>query len=99
VRWLNRERLTVYPRIIVVLYLLFGVVLAISAVYSRTGLTDFMDRPLGSDFSHYWIASSLAQAGHPTTVFHAPEFIAAQEAFFKVNFPLPWLYASGWQRP
>ena len=91
-RWLNRERLTVYPRIIVVLYLLFGVVLALSAVYSRTGLTDFMDRPLGSDFSHYWIASSLAQAGHPTTVFHAPEFIAAQEAFFKVNFPLPWFY-------
>ena len=51
-----------------------------------------MDRPLGSDFSHYWIASSLAQAGHPTTVFHAPEFIAAQEAFFKVNYPLPWFY-------
>jgi hypothetical protein len=92
VRWLNQERLTVYPRIVVVLYLLFGVFLAMSAVCSTTGLTDYMDRPLGGDFSHYWIASALAQAGHLQAIFQAPKFIAAQEAFFKVNFPLPWLY-------
>jgi Glycosyltransferase family 87 len=92
VRWLNQERLTVYPRIILTLYLLFGIFLAISAAYSRTGLTDFMARPLGGDFSHYWIASSLAQAGHATTIYQAAEFIRAQEAFFKVTYPLPWFY-------
>jgi len=92
VRWLNRERLTVYPRIILVGYILFGAGLVLSAAYSRTGLTDFLDIPLGADFSHYWFASSLAQAGHPLTVYHAPEFIAAQAASLKVNYPVPWFY-------
>jgi len=92
VRWLNRERLTVYPRIILVGYMLFGAVLVLSAAYSKTGLTDWLDRPLGADFSHYWLASALAQAGHPLTVYRAPEFIAALEAFFKVAYPVPWFY-------
>jgi hypothetical protein len=92
VRWLNRERVTVYPRIFLVFYILVGVALVLSAVYSKTGLTDFLDRPLGADFSHYWLASALAQAGQPLTVYHAPEFIAAQAAFFKVKFPLAWFY-------
>jgi hypothetical protein len=92
VRWLNRERLTVYPRILLAFYVLVGVALVISAAYSKTGLTDFLDRPLGADFSHYWLASALAEAGNPLTVYQAPEFIAAQAAFFKVNFPLPWFY-------
>ena len=91
-RWLNRERLTVYPRILLVGYILCGAGLVLSAAYSKTGLTDFLDRPLGTDFSHYWIASFLAQAGHPLTVYQAPEFIAALEAFFKVTYPVPWFY-------
>jgi Glycosyltransferase family 87 len=92
VRFLNRERLTVYPRIILVGYILCGVGVVLSAAYSKTGLTDFLDRPLGADFSHYWIASSLTQAGHPLTVYQAPKFIAALEAFFKVAYPVPWFY-------
>ena len=73
-------------------YILFGAGLVLSAAYSKTGLTDWLDRPLGADFSHYWLASSLAQAGHPLTVYRAPEFIAALEAFFKVAYPVPWFY-------
>ena len=91
-RWLNQERVTIYPRIFLVFYILVGVALVLSAVYSKTGLTDFLDRPLGADFSHYWLASALAQAGHPLTIYHAPEFIAAQAAFFQVKFPLAWFY-------
>ena len=91
-RWLNRERLTVYPRIILIGYILCGAALALSAAFSKTGLTDFRDAPLGADFSHYWIASSLVQAGHPLTVYQAPEFVAALEAFFKVKYAVPWLY-------
>lgn len=92
VRWLNQERLTLYPRIILVGYVLFGATLVVSAAYSKTGLTDFLDIPLGADFSHYWIASRLAQAGHSLTVYQAPEFIAAQAAFFQVSYPVPWFY-------
>ncbi len=66
VRWLNRERLTVYPRIFLVFYVLVGVALVLSAVHSKTGLTDFLDRPLGADFSQFWVASSLISDGNPT---------------------------------
>lgn len=90
--WLNRERLTVYPRIILVGYILCGAYLVWSAASSPTGLTDFLDRPLGADFSHYWLASSLAQTGHPLTVYRTPEFIAALNAYFKVSYPVPWFY-------
>jgi hypothetical protein len=92
VTWLNRERLTIYPRIILVSYILCGAGLALSAACSKTGLTDFLNRPLGADFSHYLLASALAHAGHPLTVYRAPEFIAALNAYFKVAYPIPWLY-------
>jgi hypothetical protein len=92
VGWLNRERLTMYPRIILAGYILCGAYLVWSAASSPTGLTDFLKRPLGADFSHYWLASSLAQAGHPLMVYQAPAFIAALEAYFKVAYPVPWFY-------
>lgn len=91
-KWLNRERLTVYPKIFLALYACCGAVLIISAAVSGNGLTDCLGRPLGADFSHYWVASSLAKAGDPAAVYNSQEFLAAQEAFFKVKFPLPWLY-------
>lgn len=92
VRWLNRERLTVYPRILLAFYVLVGVALVLSAVHSKTGLTDFLDRPLGADFSQFWVASSLILDGNPTTVYNLPKFIELQKAIFKVNFPFPWVY-------
>lgn len=91
-KWLNRERLTVYPKIFLALYACFGAVLIISTAVSENGLTDFMGRPLGADFSQYWVASSLAKSGDPGAVYNFQEFLATQEAFFKVKFPLPWLY-------
>ncbi len=91
-QWLNRERLTLYPRIILSGYALCAAALILSAAFSQSGLTDFWEVPLGADFSHYWIASALAQAGHPLTVYQTPEFFAALEAFFKVKYPVPWLY-------
>ncbi|MHB8068417.1 MAG: glycosyltransferase family 87 protein [Desulfobaccales bacterium] len=90
--WLNRERLTVYPRIFITLYIFVALALVLSAVKSPTGLTDFLDRPLGADFSQFWVASSLALAGDPGEVYDFPKFLAAQEAFFQVKFPFPWVY-------
>jgi hypothetical protein len=92
VEWLNRERLTVYPRIFIALYLLFCLALVYSAARSPTGLTDFLDRPLGTDFSQFWMASSLTLAGEPAQAYNFPQFLAAQKAFFHVDFPFPWVY-------
>jgi alpha-1,2-mannosyltransferase len=66
--WLNQERLTVYPRIFLALYLLFCLALVFSALRSPGGLTDFLDRPLGTDFSQFWVASSVALTGDPAEV-------------------------------
>lgn len=90
--WLNGERLTIYPRIFLVFYILAGGALIFSAVHSRTGLIDFYNRPLGTDFSQFWVASSLALKGHPAEAYNFPKFVAAQKATFQVNFPFPWVY-------
>jgi hypothetical protein len=88
---LNRERLTNYPIIFLIFYGLVGAVLVISAVTSRQG-ADLWGRPLGADFSHYWLASSMVLAGDPAGVYNYPKFMAAEVAFFKVHFIMPWLY-------
>jgi hypothetical protein len=49
-RWLNQERLKVYPRIFLALCLLFGLALIVSALASGPHLLDFLGRPLGADF-------------------------------------------------
>jgi alpha-1,2-mannosyltransferase len=89
--WLNRERLTNYPIIFLILYGLAGAVLVISAITSRQG-ADLWGRPLGADFSHYWLASSMVLAGDPAAVYHYQKFMAAEVAFFKVHYLMPWLY-------
>ncbi len=86
--WLNRERLTVYPWIIFVGYLL-----ALAYLYlSGSGLIDGRGDPIGGDFSHYWVASSMALKGGPAEVYQPALFLAAQEQAFGVPIPLIWLY-------
>ncbi len=90
-RWLQ-ERLTSYPRILVALYVISIIIIIGSVILSPSGLTDFMGYPLGRDFSHYWVASSLAQAGTPAEIYNLPQFLSAQEDFFKVRVPFAWCY-------
>lgn len=91
-RWLNQERLKVYPRIFLALYLLFGLALIVSALASGPHLLDFLGRPLGADFSHYWVASSLVLHGDPLAVYQVSRFLAAQAHYFTSQYQLPWLY-------
>jgi hypothetical protein len=90
--WLNRDQLIILPRIFLVFYLLFGAALVFSALHSRTGLLDFFNRPLGADFSQFWVASSLTLKGNSAAVYDFPKFVAAQKAAFQVDFPFPWVY-------
>jgi hypothetical protein len=90
-QWLQ-ERLTSYPRILVILYLLSIIIIIGSVSLSPSGLVDFMGYPLGRDFSYLWVASSLAQAGSPAEIYNLPEFLRAQEDFFKVRAPFAWSY-------
>jgi len=86
--WLNRERLGVYPKIICVFYLLI-----LSYLYlGGSGLLDVRGDPIGGDFSHYWVASSLALKAGPAAVYDPDRFLAAQKEFFGIKIPLIWLY-------
>jgi hypothetical protein len=89
--WLQK-RLVSYPRIIITLYVVAVLTLIISAILSPSGLIDYMNRPLGSDFSHYWVASSLSLAGDPGAVYNFPKFFEAMQAAFKVQVPYAWFY-------
>jgi alpha-1,2-mannosyltransferase len=91
-KWLNRDRLTIYPLIFLIFYAIVAIVLIATAVISGHGMADFWGRPLGADFSHYWLASSMVLAGDPAGVFNFPGFLAAEKAFFGVHYPVPWFY-------
>lgn len=86
--WWNRERLTVYPWIIWVIYLLVLAYLNLGG----SGMTDLRGDPIGGDFSHYWVAASLAWKGEAVAVYQPACFLAALEQVFGVNVPLVWLY-------
>ena len=86
--WLNHERLTVYPRIIIGFYLL---VLAYFYL-AGSGLTDVRGDPIGGDFSHYWVASYMALQGESASVYQPEKFLAAQKQTFGVPVPLIFLY-------
>lgn len=87
--WLDRERLTVYPRIFVAMF-------AIGAVaYSFTihGLLDPRGLPPGSDYVTFWGASYLALHGHVADVYDYHLLLTAQ----RVEIPgleatLAWFY-------
>jgi len=63
--WLNRERLTAYPRIFLTLYLLVAVAWV---CLSKNGV-DLKGTPLGADFITYWAASHLGLSGRPEAAY------------------------------
>jgi hypothetical protein len=74
--WLNRERLTAYPRVFLLLYLLVGLGLLAS---SHNGL-DRWGKPLGSDFIVFWSASHTALHGVAADAYDVAKLTVAQHA-------------------
>jgi hypothetical protein len=76
--WLNAERLRVYPRIFVAVYVVavvgYGLLL-------HDGL-DFRGQPLGTDFVTFYAASRLVLAGHAIKVFDYHALDAMQKSVF-----------------
>jgi hypothetical protein len=86
--WLNQERLSVYPKIIAVMYLLVLGFLFLG----DPRLINWQDCPVGGDFSHYWTAASLALKGEPAAVYDYSRLGAAMENSFGMKIPLVWIY-------
>lgn len=73
--WLSRDRLTVYPRIFVAVYLVAAIVWVLLAV----DLIDPKGKPLGYDFITFWAASWLSLAGEPAAAFDMGRIFAAEQ--------------------
>ena len=86
--WLNEPRLSLYPRLLVAIYLAVWC----AWVFTGSGLTDRGGAPVGVDFSHYWLAASLALQGEPGAVYDFPCLRALEQATFGTDVCLPWLY-------
>jgi hypothetical protein len=86
--WFNRERLTIYPWIIICLYIL----ITGYWILTGSGLTDRMGKPIGPDFLPFWAASSLVLAGEPYAVYDYPRLQSAEEAVVKTQFVQPFFY-------
>src|SRR5262245_11392823 len=75
--WVTRERLSVYPRIFLGLYVIIGALWVALSV----DLIDAKGKPLGYDFITFWSASDVALEGRPAEAYdHAKLFAAQQKA-------------------
>jgi alpha-1,2-mannosyltransferase len=89
---LTRERLKVYPRIILILYILVGGYMILLPALLGHGLVDRMGKPVGADFAAFWTASKVALAKEPATIYDLSKFQAIQKSLIGAEFPLAWFY-------
>lgn len=85
--WLNRERLVLYRR---------AMLLVLLIIFVKLLLSDLLEPPshlLGSDFNAFWAASRLGLYGHPEDAYQAHLLVEVE----KISHPamagvLPWFY-------
>ncbi|MGV8997674.1 MAG: glycosyltransferase family 87 protein [Parvibaculaceae bacterium] len=88
------ERLRVYPRIAVVLYVLAAVVLVVTA----SAMIDVFGKPLGSDFITFWAASKLTLQGSALAAFDPQQIFAAEKLAVPANeLVFLWSYPPSYQ--
>lgn len=101
--WLNRDRVSAYPRVFLVFYL----VAALGLLLTSQGGIDFFDKPLGNDFLAFWSASHIALNGHAADAYDIARLFEAEKiavpgvkavyawfyppTFYLLILPLAWL--------
>ena len=66
--WLNRKRLTVYPRLAVAVFFIVGILWVLLAKH----MVDLDGKPIGCDFIICWSASHLGLTGHAADAYSIP---------------------------
>ncbi len=87
--WLNRERLTIYPRIFLAGFFVFGLGCVFIAK-KKFGLNGI---PFGADFITFWGASHLALTGHAQDAYNNSLLLKAEQLVIPVfRFTYIWAY-------
>lgn len=76
--WLNQQRLTVYPRLILAVYLIMYVYLIFPGILGPKHL-DRYGSPIGTDFSGFYSGALLARSQGPAAVYDLAKMRAAHE--------------------
>jgi hypothetical protein len=97
-RWVARSFLTALPRLLAALVALLWTYNSVDYFVSWgyrvfTGVKVFDQKPIGGDFSHYWVASQLALSGNPASVYDPARLQAGLQAFFGIPINLTWFNA------
>src|SRR5215831_12874179 len=88
-KWLTRERAHVYSLFLLVMCSL----VAIGWIVSAHGLVDRNGKPIGTDFSSFYAAGSLAREGHARDAYKPAEHHAREKAMFGSDTPYySWNY-------
>ena len=85
---LDRERLNIYPKIILFLYIfIYGF-----WIFSGTGYSDPKGKPIGGDFSAFWATSKMVLSGEATTVYQNDIIFAVEKSIAGVDYrnPVPY---------
>lgn len=85
---LDRERLNNYPKIILILYILiYGFF-----IFSGSGYTDRMGKPIGGDFSQFWAVSRILLTGVAADVYDNDKIFSMEKSIAGVDYrnPVPY---------
>ncbi len=87
--WLNRQRLTVYPRIVLAVLLLLSLAWLL---LSKHGV-DPQGKPLGYDFITFYAASKVALQGHASSAYNIALLYQAEKLIVPAsNMVFVWYY-------
>ena len=76
-KWLNQERISVYPRIFIALYIILYLYI-ISPGLHGNNILDRNSIPIGADFSDFYSAATLALSQNPAATYDFTKMRAAQ---------------------
>ena len=86
--WLSRERVIRIAAISAAA----GLAMLLFLWAARSGTVDRFGQPVGSDFTAFWNAGRIANAGHPAQAWDLGALNAAVRATHGTAYPIAWLY-------
>jgi hypothetical protein len=90
--FLNQDRLKVYPRIFIALYLAISIYWFLPGIINGPPWADRQGKPIGSDFPCFWTASHLVVDLSTASLYRPAEFYKAEKESTGIFYPLPWQY-------